>query len=74
MATEYKLSHTAAEIDRKLSTSVDSVSDQTITGVKTFENGITMGTPQENVQFIYDNTEGALRISFSQVESKAINE
>lgn len=49
--------------------SVDSISNQTITGMKTFENGITIGTAQENAQIVYDVTEGALRISFLEVTS-----
>ena len=51
---------------------VDFSSDQTVTGHKTFENGITIGTLEENAQIKYDNTVGALRISFSEAEIEEV--
>lgn len=45
---------------------VDLSSNQTITGKKTFSNGITIG---DNVQLSYDSTEDALKISFLDTSS-----
>lgn len=45
---------------------VDLTSNQTITGKKTFSNGITIG---DNVQLSYDSTEDALKISFLDTSS-----
>lgn len=41
---------------------VDLASDQTVTGVKTFANGIVIG--ENGVQLIYDAEEGAMRFTF----------
>ena len=50
---------------------VDLTSDQTVTGVKTFANGIEIG--DEGVQLTYDASEGAFKIMFLS-ESTEIDE
>ena len=46
---------------------VDLTSDQTVTGVKTFSNGIIIG--DNGVHLTYDSTEGAMRFTFLSAES-----
>lgn len=51
-----------SNIQTQLDDKMDLTSDQTVTGVKTFTNGIEIG--DEGVQLTYDTSEGAFKISF----------